>query len=75
VKFFKTLFSLTGLLIVIYILIGIFLNTKYPHFPMEDDHSTADYVHSWVQYFISIMFWPLSLWSPPTFTVGKWPGH
>jgi hypothetical protein len=28
-------------------------------------------VHSWVQYFISIFFWPLSFWHP-TFTLGKW---
>jgi len=25
-----------------------------------------------VQYFISILFWPLSFWHP-TFNVGKWP--
>jgi hypothetical protein len=30
-------------------------------------------LHSWVQYAISILFWPLSLWHP-TFTVGKWTG-
>jgi len=29
-------------------------------------------LHSWVQYFISILFWPLSFWHP-TFNVGKWP--
>ena len=29
-------------------------------------------LHSWVQYFISIFFWPLSFWHP-TFTVGQWP--
>lgn len=69
--FFKTLFSLTGLLIVIYVLIGIFLNTRSPHIPMEEGLSTASYIHSWVQYFISILFWPLSLWTP-TFTVGQW---
>jgi len=28
-------------------------------------------LHSWVQYFISILFWPLSFWTP-SFTVAKW---
>jgi hypothetical protein len=33
VKFLNTLFSTTGLLIAIYILIGIFYNTAPPHIP------------------------------------------
>jgi hypothetical protein len=28
-------------------------------------------IHSWVQWAISILFWPLSLWKP-TFTLGQW---
>ena len=32
-KFLNTLFSTTGLLIAIYILIGIFYNTAPPHIP------------------------------------------
>jgi len=28
-------------------------------------------LHSWGQYLISVLFWPLSLWHP-TFTLGKW---
>lgn len=68
-KFFKTLFSTTGLIIVLYILVGIFFNTASPHVPTTTGNLTS--LHSWVQYFISILFWPLSFWTP-TFTVGKW---
>lgn len=68
-KFLKSLFSVTGLLIGVYILIGVFVNTAPPHLP-----STAAGIaslHSWVQYAISVMLWPLSFWNP-NFTVGKW---
>ena len=69
VGFVKSLFSPTGLIIVIYILIGIFINTAPPHLP----HAVASLaaLHSWLQYFISVLSWPLSLWGP-TFTIGKW---
>jgi hypothetical protein len=69
VKFLNTLFSTTGLLIVVYILIGVFANTASPHIPS----TTAAWasLHSWIQYLISILTWPLSFWHP-TFTVGKW---
>jgi hypothetical protein len=69
VSFLKTLFSTTGIFIVIYILIGVFLNTASPHLPTTT--GSLGTVHSWVQYFISIFFWPLSFWHP-TFTLGKW---
>jgi hypothetical protein len=69
VKFLKTLFSTTGLLIAIYILIGIFYNTAPPHIPPVT--ATLATLHSWIQYVISILFWPLSFWHP-TFTLGKW---
>jgi hypothetical protein len=69
VKFFSTLFSTTGILIVLYILIGVFLNTAPPHLPTTAGSLSS--VHSWVQYFISVLFWPLSFWTP-TFMVGKW---
>jgi hypothetical protein len=69
VRFFRTLFSKIGMLIVIYILLGIFLNTAPPHVPTVA--ATPGSVHSWVQYFVSIFFWPLSFW-PPTFNVGEW---
>jgi len=29
-------------------------------------------LHSWIQYFISILFWPLSFWLPPL-SVAQWP--
>ncbi len=68
-KFLNTLFSTTGLLIAIYILIGIFYNTAPPHIPPTAASFTS--LHSWIQYFISILSWPLSFWHP-TFSVGKW---
>ena len=68
-NFLKALFSRTGILIAIYILIGVFLNTASPHVPATPNNATA--LHSWGQYIISVLFWPLSLWHP-TFTVGKW---
>jgi hypothetical protein len=67
VAFLKTLFSTTGILIMVYILIGVFANTAPPHLPTGNISS----FHSWVQYIISVLFWPLSFWRP-TFTVGKW---
>jgi hypothetical protein len=69
VKFLNTLFSTTGLLIGIYILIGVFFNTASPHLP--GTAATGSSLHSWVQYIVSVLFWPLSLWHP-TFTLGKW---
>lgn len=67
-NFLKTLFSTTGLLIIAYILIGVFFNTAAPHLPTTGSGLS---VHNWVQYFISVIFWPLSFWHP-IFTVGKW---
>jgi hypothetical protein len=67
--FLKTLFSIKGLLIALYILIGVFYNTASPHIPGTP--GTVAGIHSWVQYIISVLVWPLSLWHP-TFTVGKW---
>jgi hypothetical protein len=68
-KFLKTLFSANGLLIGTYILIGVFVNTASPHLPAAP--SSASFLHSWVQYAISVLLWPLSFWHP-AFTVGKW---
>lgn len=68
--FTRTLFSSTGLLIAVYIIIGVFANTAAPHIP----HNTGDLAttaHSWTQYFISVIGWPLSFWHP-TITVSKW---
>lgn len=66
--FFKTLFSVTGLLIVAYTLIGVFYNTAPPHIPIRGTQDLATYLHRWVQYFISVLLWPLSLWDPPPST-------
>lgn len=68
--YIKALFSTKGLFIVIYILIGVFVNTAPPHLPTAAFTLAA--LHSWVQYFISILLWPLSFWHP-IFSVGKWP--
>ena len=51
--------------VLTYILIGVFFNSTAPHLP-----SPAS-AHSWVQYIISVLLWPLSLWHP-TFTLGRW---
>lgn len=68
-NFFSTLFSRTGLAIVVYILIGVFVNTAAPHIPASP--ASVAGLHSWLQYGISVLFWPLSLWHP-VFTSGKW---
>lgn len=63
------LVSRFGIFIAIYILVGVFHNTAPPHFPSTAGSLTS--LHSWIQYFISIFFWPLSYWHP-ILTVGKW---
>jgi len=68
--FVSALFSRTGLLIAIYIVIGVFVNTAPPHVPTGGANLLS--LHSWVQYFISILAWPLSFWQP-IFNVGRWP--
>ena len=67
--FIRALFSRRGVLIAIYLLVGVFVNTAAPHIPAAA--LTAGALHSWVQYFISIFFWPLTFWNP-NFTVGLW---
>jgi hypothetical protein len=69
VVYIRTLFSKIGVFIVIYIMLGIFVNTAPPHFPTLT--ASLPSLHSWVQYFISIFFWPLSFWTP-AFNVGEW---
>lgn len=69
-KYVRTLFSVNGLIVAIYILIGVFVNTAPPHIPSTSTVGTS-FLHNWAQYAISVMFWPLSLWHP-AFTVGKW---
>jgi hypothetical protein len=70
--FLRLLFSKNGVLITVYILIGLFLNTAPPHLPKAPTSLAA--LHSWVQYGISVLFWPLSLWHPQ-FILGKWAGQ
>ncbi len=67
--YIRLLFAKAGLFIAIYILIGVFYNTAAPHLPTLAFTGAA--LHSWVQYFISVFFWPLSFWHPD-FTAGKW---
>jgi len=68
--YIRVLFTGAGLFIAIYILIGVFFNTAAPHLPAAAFSLAA--LHSWIQYFISILFWPLRLWHP-IFSVGQWP--
>jgi hypothetical protein len=68
--YIRVIFTATGLFIVAYILVGVFYNTAPPHLPTFAFSLAA--LHSWIQYFISILFWPLSLWHAP-FSVAKWP--
>ena len=67
--YIRGLFSKFGLFLAIYVLIGVFYNTAPPHIPATA--ASVASLHSWVQYFISIFFWPLSFWHP-IFTIGKW---
>jgi hypothetical protein len=62
-------FIITVLAIASYILIGVFYNTTIPHLPRPAGGIAS--LHDWVQYFISVLFWPLGLWHP-TFTMGRW---
>jgi hypothetical protein len=69
-KYVQTLFSPQGLVIAVYILIGVFVNTAPPHIPSTNTVG-GSFLHSWVQYAISVLLWPLSYWHP-AFTVAKW---
>jgi hypothetical protein len=68
--YIRALFSKVGLFFAIYILVGVFYNTIPPHLPAVAFSLAA--LHSWIQYFISILLWPLSFWHP-TLSVAKWP--
>ena len=68
--YIRLLTTPVGWIIVIYILIGVFYNTAPPHLPTFAFSAAA--LHSWIQYVISIFFWPLSFWDP-TLTVSQWP--
>jgi hypothetical protein len=66
----RLIFTTSGLFIAAYILVGVFHNTAAPHLPAFAFSTRA--LHSWVQYVISVLFWPLSFWHP-TFSVSHWP--
>jgi hypothetical protein len=68
--YIRIIFTRAGLFIAIYILIGVFYNTAPPHLPAAAFSLVA--LHSWIQYFISILLWPLSFWHP-IFSTGQWP--
>jgi hypothetical protein len=64
----------TWLKVLVYVIIGIGVNTAYPHYPQfGQNFGPGVLLHSITQYFISVMLWPLSFWHP-IFTVGKWTG-
>jgi hypothetical protein len=67
--YIRLIFTWAGLFITIYILIGVFYNTAPPHLPAVAFSGAA--LHSWVQYFTSVLLWPLSFWHP-IFSVGQW---
>jgi hypothetical protein len=69
VAYIVILLSRFGIFIAIYILIGVFYNTAPPHIPSIATSFAS--LHSWIQWFISIFFWPFSFWHP-IFTVGEW---
>lgn len=59
---------------IVWIIIGIGVNTAAPHYPtFSGQFSIWQELHSLVQYIISVVLWPLSLWTP-NFTTGKWTG-
>ena len=74
--FFGALFSRYGFYLLLYFIIGVFVNTAAPHIPPSIHAFGGDFTliaHSWIQYFLSVFTWPLSFWQPP-FTLGKWTG-
>lgn len=68
--YLRIIFTTAGLFITAYILIGVFYNTAPPHLPTFAFKLAA--LHSWIQYLISVLLWPLRFWHP-LFSVGKWP--
>ena len=64
----------TWLKVLLYVVLGIGINTAAPHYPQfNQGFDPSAMLHSLAQYFVSVMLWPLSFWQP-TFTVGKWTG-
>lgn len=72
--FMRSIFFSTWIRVLVYVLLGIGINTSPPHYPtFSGQFGLGVELHSVVQYVISVMLFPLSFWSP-TFTVGKWTG-
>lgn len=70
----RSLFYTTWFRVLIWVIIGIGINTAPPHYPtFSGNFGIGPELHSLTQYVISVMLWPLSFWSPQ-FTVGKWIG-
>ena len=69
-----SMFRSTWFRVLVYVVIGIGVNTSAPHYPQfGQNFGAGPLLHSLVQYVISVMLWPLSFWHPQ-FTVGKWTG-
>jgi hypothetical protein len=72
--FLVSIWRSTWIKVLAYVVIGIGVNTAAPHYPQfGQNFGPSVLLHSLVQYILSVMLWPLSLWHP-TFTVGKWTG-
>lgn len=73
-NFFRSVIYSTWLKALVWIIIGIGVNTTPPHYPtLSGNFGLGVELHSIVQYILSVMLWPLSFWAP-AFTVGKWTG-
>ncbi len=70
--FFKTLFSKVGILIALYVIVGIIVGPPAGNqfvAPTAAGVTGAQIVH-WVQVFIWVMFWPIGLiFHHPTFSL------
>ena len=64
--FLKTLFSVKGGLIVLYVVIGVAVaGGQLP----SHTATTGTEVHAWIQFFITIFLWPAHvIWPHVTFT-------
>jgi hypothetical protein len=69
--YLRNLFSKYGVFVLAWAFIGVAVNTAPPHIPPVHGGLTTAALHSWVQYGISVLGWPLSFWHP-VFTSGKW---
>lgn len=54
----RTLFSKTGIIIVIYLVIGFAI---YRAYIPGTSHTTVNTIASWIQFVIYVMLWPVGL--------------